>query len=404
MKIIMSRVFLNLVFWSCLLLPAGLYLPVETGADQSIVKIHLFWTQGCPHCLLEKKFLAKLEAKYPQVTLHAYEISSSPENQELLQKVADQLKVTVSGVPFTVIGDQSFTGWLDEQTTGTAIEAAVQKFLAGPHVDLVGNLAIPPESPAIPAPKVIPETITLPVFGEIHTRDVSLPLFTVMMGAVDGFNPCAMWVLVFLIGLLLGLEDRRRMWILGGTFIAASAGIYFLFMVAWLNLLMFLGFIWWVRLLVGIIALVAGYYNLKEYFLNQPGVCKVTGTDRRQRIFQKLKDITQQQKFWLALGGIIILAFVVNLVELICSASLPVVFLQVLTLNQLPAWQYYLYILLYIFIFMLDDLIVYIVAMTTLQVTGLSDKYSRLSHLLGGLAMLAIGVLIIFKPEWLMFG
>ncbi len=279
-----------------------------------------------------------------------------------------------------------------------------RSYLAGPHVDLVGNLAIPPESPAIPAPKVIPETITLPVFGEIHTRDVSLPLFTVMMGAVDGFNPCAMWVLVFLIGLLLGLEDRRRMWILGGTFIAASAGIYFLFMVAWLNLLMFLGFIWWVRLLVGIIALAAGYYNLKEYFLNQPGVCKVTGTDRRQRIFQKLKDITQQQKFWLALGGIIILAFVVNLVELICSASLPVVYLQVLTLNQLPVWHYYLYILLYIFIFMLDDLIVYIVAMTTLQVTGLTDKYSRLSHLLGGLAMLAIGVLIIFKPEWLMFG
>ncbi len=88
-----------------------------------------------------------------------------------------------------------------------------------------------------------------------------------MMGAVDGFNPCAMWVLVFLIGLLLGLEDRWRMWILGSTFIAVSAGIYFLFMTAWLNLLMFLGFIVWVRLLVGIVALAAGYYNLKEYFL-----------------------------------------------------------------------------------------------------------------------------------------
>jgi len=94
----------------------------------------------------------------------------------------------------------------------------------------------------------------------------------------------------------------------------------------------------------------------------------------------------------------------VNLVELICSASLPVVYLQVLTLNQLPVWQYYLYILLYIFIFMLDDLIVYIAAMTTLQVTGLTGKYSRLSHLLGGLAMLAIGLLIMVKPEWLMFG
>jgi hypothetical protein len=138
--------------------------------------------------------------------------------------------------------------------------------------------------------------------------------------------------------------------------------------------------------------------------MSSPGVCKVTSSERRQRVFQKLKDITQQQKFWLALGGIVVLAFVVNLVELICSASLPVVYLQVLTMNNLPAWQYYLYILLYIFIFMLDDLIVYIAAMTTLQVTGLTGKYSRLSHLLGGLVMILIGFLVIIKPEWLMFG
>ncbi len=383
---------------------AGLFQPGETSAADTIVNIHLFWTQGCHHCRLEKEFLAKLTAKYPQVRLHAYEISGSPENQELLQKVADRLQVSVSGVPFTVVGDQYFIGWLDEPTTGAAIAAAVQGYLAGPYLDLVDSLADPKTGHASPVDKALPVTITLPVFGEIPTRDVSLPLFTIMMGAVDGFNPCAMWVLVFLIGLLLGLEDRRRMWILGSTFIAVSAGIYFLFMTAWLNLLMFLGFILWVRLLVGVVALAAGYYNLKEYFLNQPGVCKVTSNHRRQRIFQKLKDVTQQQKFWLALGGIIMLAFVVNLVELICSASLPVVYLQVLTLNQLPSWQYYLYIFLYIFIFMFDDLIVFIAAMTTLQVTGLTGKYSRLSHLFGGVAMLAVGLLIIFKPEWLMFG
>jgi hypothetical protein len=194
------------------------------------------------------------------------------------------------------------------------------------------------------------------------------------------------------------------MWILGGVFIATSAGIYFLFMTAWLNLLLFLGFIFWVRLLVGIVALAAGYFNLKEYFSNRSEVCKVTSSKHRQRVFQKLKDITQQQKFWLALGGIIALAFVVNLVELICSASLPVVYLQVLTLNNIPTWQYYLFILLYIFIFMLDDLIVFFAAMTTLQVTGMTGRYSRLSHLLGGMAMIIIGLLVILKPEWLMFG
>ena len=200
-----------------------------------------------------KGIFAKLTAKYPQVRLHAYEISGSLENQELLRKVAQQLKVNVSGVPFTVIGDQYFIGWLDEQTTGVAFEETVQGHLTGPYSDLVGTLAIPKTKPAVPPEKTGPSTITLPVFGEISTRDVSLPLFTIMMGAVDGFNPCAMWVLVFSHWSAPGPEDRHRMWILGSTFIAVSTGIYFLFMVAWLNLLMFLGLILWVRLLVGIV-------------------------------------------------------------------------------------------------------------------------------------------------------
>lgn len=393
----------KLLLWLWLLLAWLSYPTAVNSADVSI-KIHLFSTQGCPHCHQARKFLATLMTKYPQVSVLEHDLSQSEENQELLEKVARHLNVEVTGVPFIVIGDRHFIGFLGEATTGAAITAVVQQHLAGPYTDPVSNLASPSNRTAGSAENAVPDTVTLPVFGEIQTRSVSLPLFTLMMGAVDGFNPCAMWVLVFLIGLLLGMEDRWRMWILGSTFIAVSAGIYFLFMTAWLNLLMFLGLIFWVRLLVGIVALAAGYYNLREYFLNQPGVCKVTSSQRRQRVFQKLKAITQQQQFWLALGGIIMLAFMVNLVELICSASLPVVYLQVLTMNKLPVWHYYLYILMYILIFMLDDLIVFIAAMTTLQVSGLTGKYSRFSHLVGGLAMLALGVLIIVKPGWLMFG
>ena len=107
---------------------------------------------------------------------------------------------------------------------------------------------------------------------------------------------------------------------------------------------------------------------------------------------------------YLALVGIVVLAFAVNLVELICSAGLPAVYTQVLFLSNLARWQYYFYILFYIFIFMLDDLLIFFIAMTTLRLTGLTTKYSRWSHLIGGILMLIIGLLLIFKPEWLMFG
>jgi ABC-type protease/lipase transport system fused ATPase/permease subunit len=130
----------------------------------------------------------------------------------------------------------------------------------------------------------------------------------------------------------------------------------------------------------------------------------VTEGEKKQKIFDKLKNIAKQNNLWLALGGIIILAFAVNLVELVCSAGLPAVFTQVLAMNSLPKFAYYLYILLYIFFFMIDDLIVFFIAMFTLKMTGITNKYARYSSFIGGLLMVIIGILLVFKPEWLMFG
>ena len=104
------------------------------------------------------------------------------------------------------------------------------------------------------------------------------------------------------------------------------------------------------------------------------------------------------------LDRILALAFAVNLVELLCSAGIPAVYTQVLALSNLPTWQYYAYLALYIIVFMLDDLFVFVVAMKTLQITGIGTGYSRFSHLAGGVVLLAIGALLLLRPEWLMFG
>ncbi|MGB2762600.1 MAG: thioredoxin family protein [Minisyncoccales bacterium] len=369
------------------------------------VNIYFFWAHGCPHCNHEKPFLEKLEQKYSNLKVHSFEVTGDKENVDLLKKIGKELSADVSGVPFTVVGRQYFVGWYDEQTTGAAIEQAVQCVLQNSCPDVVGSLITPiTPNPKPQEKRVMPEKIKLPILGEIETKKFSLPLLTILIAGLDGFNPCAMWVLLFLITLLLGMKDKKRMWVLGTAFIVSSAFVYFLFMSAWLNLFLFLGFVLWVRIIIGLVALVAGGYNLKEYFTNKAGTCKITGNGKKQRIFEKLKAITQKKQFWIALGGIVILAFAVNLVELICSAGLPAIYTQILTLTPLAKWQYYAYLLLYIFIFMLDDLFVFFVAMTTLQMTGITTKYSHISHLVGGIIMLIIGLLIIFRPEWLMFG
>ncbi len=368
--------------------------------------IYFFWGNGCPHCAKAKPFLENLAQQNSDINLYDFEVYYNRQNQQYLQAIGKNLNKNISGVPAIIIGDQAIIGF-SETITPAEIERRVEMCQQLGCPDETGKILGIEKKESTAEPKVenIESTkIKVPFFQEIETKSFSLPVLTIILGALDGFNPCAMWVLLFLISLLLGMKDKKRMWILGSAFIIASALVYFLFMAAWLNLILFLGFIVWVRILIGLIALVGGGYNLKEYFTNPSGACKVTGTEKRQKVFAKLKDITKVKSFYLALGGVILLAFAVNLVELVCSAGLPAVYTQVLALNNLVSWQYYLYILLYIFIFLLDDLLVFFVAMTTLRITGLTTKYTRYSHLLGGVLMLIIGLLLIFKPEVLMFG
>ena len=365
--------------------------------------LYFFWANGCPHCSNEKEFLKKLEQKYLDLEVHSLEVTRDKESVDLLKRVGKELNVNISGVPFTVIGEHYFIGYNEQ--TGISIEEAVQCALQNGCSDKVGSLIT--STTPFPEPqkiKTIPEKIELPFIGKLETKNISLPVLTIIIGALDGFNPCAMWVLIFLIGLLLGIKDKKRMWILGSIFIVTSAFVYFLFMSAWLNLILFLGFIVWIRIIIGLVAIIGGGYSLKEYFTNKEAVCKVTSSDKRQKTFSKLKDITQQKKLWLAIAGIIVLAFAVNLVELICSAGLPAVYVQILILTELPTWQYYAYLILYIFVFMLDDLFVFFVAMKTLQIAGITTKYIRAARLIGGIIMLAVGISLIFKPELLMFG
>ena len=386
----------------------------RSATANTTLPLYLFWGEGCPHCANEKVFLETVKTEYPNVVVHDFELYYHPENVELVQYVAQKLGIQVNSVPLLIIGDKPISGFSE---TITPDEITNRITYCTEHVcpDSIAPLITSPAEAEENAPPVSEETndkntpdtpvgIDLPIFGSIDPSTFSLPVLTVILGALDGFNPCAMWTLLFLISMLIGMNDKKRMWLLGSAFILASAFVYFLFMAAWLNLVLFLGFIIWVRIAIGLVAIGGGAYNLREFFTNKANTCKVTASDKQQKTFDKIKAVVQKDSFYLALGGIILLAFAVNLVELICSAGLPAVYTQVLALSNLSTWQYYAYILFYVFIFMLDDLIVFFIAMFTLQVTGITAKYTRASHLIGGVLMLVIGVLLIIAPQVLMFG
>jgi glutaredoxin len=398
--------------------------------DDSKVNLYFFYGDGCPHCAKEEEFLDKLEEKYEQIEVHRYETWYDRENAALLDKVRSKLGFK-TGVPVLIVGEESIVGYSSYEISGKKIEGIVSKYIETGCNDLMtpflggktsdkaleekscehscetetGECEHDCDCTADMEKESKPEnSIHLPFFGSIEIANLALPLLTVVIAAADGFNPCAMWVLVFLISLLIDMQDRKRMWLLGLAFIFTSALVYYVFVFTWLQVFISIGVIIWVRLAIGLLAVGSGAYHIKEFWENVDGACKVTGGEKRREIFNRIKTIVREKALVLSLIGIVVLAAAVNLVELLCSAGFPQTYTQVLAMKDLSFWHNQAYLFLYIFIFMLDDLLIFSIAMKTMELKGLSAKYSRWAGLIGGVLILFIGLLLIFKPEFIMFG
>lgn len=408
-----------------------LLLPVSAKADEKVINIHLFYGNGCPHCAAEEEFLSDYLKDRTDVKLYKYEIWYDSHNQELLSKVQKEMGTTnKNGVPFTVIGKKTIVGYADG-VTDEQIKDAINYYLNNDYRDYAGEITGKVKKTEVKEYTIkdesktedktenkiekaddtkdsdqTDENVTVPVLGKINAKKVSLPILAVVLGFVDGFNPCAMWILIFLITMLFNMKDRKKMWILGLTFILTSGIVYLMFMLAWLNLATFISKIAFIRLLIAVIALVVGLINVYKYIdslKKKDEGCDVVDKKDRKKIMEKIISITHEKKFIIALLGIMVLAASVNIIELMCSIGIPLLFTQILAMNNLSTFSYMIYMFIYIFFFLIDDIVIFVISMVTLKVTGLSTKYTKYSHLVGGIIMLIIGLLLIIKPELLMF-
>ena len=422
----MKKILKFLIVFAILLL-----LPVSAKANEKVINIHLFYGNGCPHCAAEEEFLSDYLKDRTDVKLYKYEIWYDSHNQELLSKVQKEMGTTnKNGVPFTVIGKKTIVGYADG-VTDEQIKDAINYYLNNDYRDYAGEITGKVKKTEVKEDTIkdesktedkkenkmekaddtkdsdqTDENVTVPVLGKINAKKVSLPILAVVLGLVDGFNPCAMWILIFLITMLFNMKDRKKMWILGLTFILTSGIVYLMFMLAWLNLATFISKIAFIRLLIAVIALVVGLINVYKYIdslKKKDEGCDVVDKKDRKKIMEKIISITHEKKFIIALLGIMVLAASVNIIELMCSIGIPLLFTQILAMNNLSTFSYMIYMFIYIFFFLIDDIVIFVISMVTLKVTGLSTKYTKYSHLVGGIIMLIIGLLLIIKPELLMF-
>jgi glutaredoxin len=372
--------------------PANIQASIAQAID-----IEVFVQQGCPHCANAEVFLQTLKREQPALSIVIHDIKHEPYALERLQLLAQNQGMKSVKVPAFQVGGQMIIGYSTEAHSDQLIRNALKKIQLPALQDSSGSCGIE-ESLSCEAE---PETSIhyVDFLGHRLTLDeIGLPLFTLAIGLLDGFNPCSIWVLVLMISLLASMNDRVRMLAIAGTFVAVEGVVYFVFMAAWLNLFLLIGLSRASEIGIAIIALAVGLINLKDFRFYGLGISLTIPDAAKPGIYTRLRKIIQSQNLLGAVIGAAVLAVLVQIVEFMCTSGFPALYTRILTTKQLDSMSYYAYLLLYNLAYMFDDIIVLAIGVITLSQRRLQEKEGRWLKLISGLAMVGIGIYLLFKP------
>jgi len=352
-------------------------------AGEPVPDLEVFVRAGCPHCEAAKVFLGELRREQPALRIIVHDVAENSVARQRLATLAAERGITNIGVPAFLIGTELIIGFLSTDTTGAEIRARLDQNTQG----------------VTPPPAV--ESIQTKWFGEFRVGNLGLPLFTIVIGLLDGFNPCSMWVLIFMLSLLAGLADRPKMLLIAGTFVAVEGIAYFAFMAAWLNVFLLIGLSRITELILGSIAGLAGAINLKDFWAFQRGISLSIPDAAKPGLYARMRRILQTENIFAALLGTVMLALLVQAVELLCTAGLPALYARILTMQQLDRWTYYGYLALYNMAYMLDDVLVLAIGVITMSHYRLQEREGRWLKLISGLVMVGLAAVLLLQPNWL---
>lgn len=387
-----------------LIVPGVLLLSLVSAAasfaSAPAADVEAFVREGCPHCAQAEKFLSQLQHEQPGLHIVISDVSRDPSAMERLQHLADEHGQTTPRVPAFEVGGELIVGYSEEASSDRLIRdalarthtAAVRQDKPEASCGAVESLTCGPA--AAPTPRA--EVFEISFFGRTLSLDqIGLPLFTLAMGLLDGFNPCSMWVLILMISLLAPLNNRGRMLAIAGTFVAVEGIAYFLFMSAWLNLFLLIGLSRASEIIIAVLALLAGAINLKDFRWFGRGISLSIPDAAKPGIYVRMRRVLHAESMAAALIGAVVLAVLVQIVELMCTSGFPALFTRILTLRHLDTPSYYGYLLLYDAAYMLDDVIVLAIGVVTLSQRRLQEKEGRWLKLVSGVVMVGLGIYLL---------
>ena len=375
----------------------------------SSIEIHFFYLPTCPTCGEQKPIFEALKREgVPGARFYSVDVSK-PEGFALFREMAKDGGIAVESltVPTIFVGGRPLVGLHTEEELLAAIREEKRAAEGEDGVEGVEGWEEEEEGDGIKGAGIAPEPeldiahFQLPLLGEIDLLKYSLPTLAVVLGLVDGFNPCAMWVLVYLIGLLAGVRDRRRAWLIVGSFVLASGALYFLIMAAWINVFLLLGYVQILTILIGLVALGGGILSIRDHLTTGGSpACRVGGGEGRRETMGRIEKIVSQPLSVSIFFSIVALAFLVNAVEFLCSSAIPAVFTHILALSGTSTIENYLLIALYTFFFMLDDMVIFSLAAFAAG-SSFGERYARWCKVVGGTILAILGLLLLFAPHLL---
>ncbi|EDQ02691.1 hypothetical protein [Shewanella benthica] len=392
------------------------------------IKLYFFWSKTCPHCAEAHPFIDSLPERYPWIDLETH-LVSDPDTMDIWQGIAKKTQVEARSVPYIAACELATVGYSSEAVTGKYLLdnlKACYRSLGGTVID---NDPIPTTDEQNPsplfgtcsdasgdseseatcdlssaydlAPKSQVQPIELPLIGVVAPENLSLPLLTIVLAGVDAFNPCAFFVLLFLLSIMVNAKSRTRMLIVGGIFVFFSGFIYFLFMIAWLNIFTLLGAGSDGSLIIlgaGIIAFIAGVINIKDYFFTKGEVSLSMSAENRTGLIKRMGKLTNASSMAAMIGGTVVLAILANAYELLCTAGFPMIYTSVLSMHDLPEIERYLYLIFYNVVYVIPLAIIVGVFSATMGKRKLTEKEGQTLKLMSGIMMLGMGIMLAIDP------
>ena len=366
---------------------AGEPRTAQSADGQPEIHLYFFWSLTCPHCTAAHPHVEAIPQARPWVRLHALELTRSAENVRLYREMAQQLGAQAVSVPAFVFCGEMHVGWRDDATTGAMLRRRLDDCRArSPGASTAEK---PQSAPAI----------QLPLLGAVDPASLSLPALTLILAGLDAFNPCAFFVLLFLLSMMVHQKNRARMLIIGGVFVLVSGTMYFAFMSAWLNVFQLFGHLAWVTMAAGTLAVLVGAVNVKDFFLFEKGITLSIPESKKPDIFRRARAILGAGNLPAMLAATVFLAIAANFYELLCTAGFPMVYTRLLTLADLSVAARYGYLAAYNLIYVVPLALIVVFFARSLGARKLSEREGRLLKLLSGVMMLELGGLLLLAPE-----